>query len=180
MGEVERECEIADIARSVAGSQRLEVPPPFDELQDRRVVEDRLDDAGARRAAARERRRHHDRNAEAEQSLAAHQVGIDVVGRRRARRRHVVEEATPFVVGDDEDGPPPGRSVGDGVEGLGEERVACAYVRVRMVVVRRSLGFAEAARLHERDVGERAGGRVLEELVVTGRDRLVLAKRNPQ
>ena len=85
----------------------------------------------------------------------------------------MVVEAAPLVVGDDEHGAGPGRAVGEGVEHLGQEGVAGADVGVGMVVVGATVGVADEARVHEGDVGEGAGTRVGQELLVGPGDRLV-------
>src|SRR5712672_4445529 len=74
-------------------------------------------------------------HAETEQSLAIHQVGIDIVGSGGSRRRYVLEEAAPLVKIYDEDRVGPVRAIGHGLECVVQEAISFSNVGVRMIVV---------------------------------------------
>ena len=145
--------QVADLVRGVARAERLEREAPLDQLQDRGVVEPRVAHAREGGVAARERRRHH---APARGSRAApcrrRRPGPTSLGATTRGGAHVVEEAAPLVVVDDEHGARPAGPVRHRVEDAGEERVARADVGVRMVVVRaRRRRAVDEPRVDERD-----------------------------
>src|SRR5882762_683529 len=105
-----------------------------------------------------EGRSDHGGHAEAEQSLAIHKVGIDVVGSGGSWRRYVLEEAAPFVKIYDEDGVGPVRSIGHGLEGVVEEAITFANVAVRMIVVAGAVVENGVDGIDERNRGQRSGG----------------------
>src|SRR5258708_25546864 len=112
MSELQRPGEVLDIARSIAGSERVEPESPLDQLQDRSVIERHPYHSRVVRLAAAQRRRDDGRNAEAEQRLSVYEVGIDTVVGGGAWRRTMVAEATPLVAGDHANGGAPARSPG--------------------------------------------------------------------
>src|SRR5439155_23990035 len=93
--EVEDFGKIASLA--ISYSERVEVPPPFDQLQDRRMVVFAVRDV----SATRERRQYDCRRAETAEPVGS----VDV---RRLGRWNVIEEAAPFVEVDHEHRARPG------------------------------------------------------------------------
>ena len=108
-------------------------------------------------AALGERRDHHGRNAEAHQT----EVQVDVRARPGvgdAWRAHVVEEASPLVVDDEERAPLPVGRLDERVHDVGHERLAEPHVAERVLVGRDPVAAAAVAkgRVDEGDVGQRA------------------------
>ena len=62
---------------------------------------------------------------------------------------HMIEEAAPLVIGNDEDRAPPRRTPGEDRVDEGEERLAVADVGIGVVVARRATGIVEEARFDE-------------------------------
>ena len=91
----------------------------------------------------------HAGHAETQTAIVADRVAL-VIGHRRERRRHVIVEATPFVVVDDQQCPAPLRARAQRVVDLVQEGLSVAHVGERMIVVRRAGDFAAEARV---DVG---------------------------
>ena len=93
----------------------------------------------------------------------AHQpeVVVDVRAAARvgnARRAHVVEEASPLVVDDEQRAALPVRRLDEGVHHVGHERLPEPHVTERMLVRRHAVAASAVAerRVDERDVRQRA------------------------
>src|SRR6267378_2499159 len=112
--------------------------------------------------------------AQAEQSFAIHEVGVDIVGSGGSRRRYVLEEAAPFVKIYDEDGVGPVRSIGHCLECVVEEAISFANVGVRMIVVASAVVENGVDRIYEGDRWQRSGGRGEQKICVGTRHGSVL------
>src|SRR3981189_2373620 len=115
----------------------------------------------------------HGGHAQAEQSFAIHEVGVDIVGGGGSRRRYVLEEAAPFVKIYDEDGVRPLWSIGHGLECVVEEAISFANVRVRMIVVAGAVIENGVNGIDERNRRQRSGGCGEQKIRVGSRDASV-------
>src|SRR6267142_1605191 len=122
----------------------------------------------------------HGGDAQAEQSFAIHEVGVDIVGSGGARRRYVLEEAAPLVKIYDEDGVGPVRSIGHGFECVVEEAISFANVGVRMVVVAGAVVENGVDGIYEGNRGQRSGGCGEQKICVGPRNASVLWSPEPE
>src|SRR6267142_3413525 len=118
--------------------------------------------------------------AQAEQSFAIHEVGVDIVGSGGSRRRYVLEEAAPFVKIYDEDGVRPVRAVGHGLECVVEEAISFANVGVRMIVIAGAVVENGVDGIYEGDRGQGSGGCGEKKICVGPRDARVLWSPEPE
>ena len=180
VGLIEIQCvrKIENITAGIARRQRRESPAPFNQLQHRSVIVHQRIHERAAGISLRERRCDHRGHAQPEQGFPVHDIGVELVCRRGARRRDMLEEAAPFVEVHDEHRVRPLRPIRHRFECFIKEFVSFANVRVRMVVVARAVIQNRVARVHKGHRGERSGGRLHKKLRVEFRYSEVL--RPPQ
>ena len=170
----------------VARGERREAERRLDQLERRRVFERPVVDDPCGSQIGHDDGRH----PEAQLAVVRDQLTIGrrraitgVVDRRRigvvddARRRNVVVEATPLVVGHDEHSVVEIPVVGEGVVSIGDEPLAETDVGQRVIVGRGSVAFGVERRIDEAHVGQQAlGARVDERQRVEGNaDRVGVA-----
>jgi hypothetical protein len=126
--EVERLREIG--GGCVPYGEGAELPAPLDQAQHRGVVED-----DGRHVRTRLRGNEKTRHAKAQEPIGRSrgQVSGREIPDRPLRGRHMIEEATPFVVGNHEHGPPPGRTAGNRGVDQGQEGLAIADVGIDLL-----------------------------------------------
>ena len=151
---------VADVARvAVAAGQVPQPEAVADQLEDRLMAVDPVVHAEGLALRAPAGVRGHGHGGDAEAHLA--EVGVQVGGGAlvgHARRAHVVEEAAPLVV-DDEQGPAAVVRRGhEGVDHVSHERLAQPDVAQRVLVGRQPVPSPAVAerRIDDRDVGQRA------------------------
>lgn len=105
-----------------------------------------------------------DGNAEAQQHLTIYLIGVEAIGSGDPWRRDVLEEAAPFIEGDDENGVAPGRAGRKCLVDVHEEGVAVSDVRVGMIIVARSVVEDGIGRVNERDCGKVTSGGIIQEI----------------
>jgi hypothetical protein len=140
---------IPDLVRFVASRERPKIPAPFNQLENRCVVKNHAADFGRTACVSRKGRCDHHRNAESEQNLTVHLVGIDVVRCYGSRRRDMFEESTPFIESDDKDGVLPFRAGRERAENRREKRVTIADIGMGMVIIPGSIVKNSEGRIDE-------------------------------
>ena len=142
------------IAGTLGGSTE---EAPLQEPHDRRVVVGAVVDEAGHRVRRRHDRRHPESGLPVVGGVV---VRGSIIGQHR--RRDVVEEATPLVVGEEEQAVLPAGRFGERLEHVAEEPLAGTGIGVRMIV---GLPRPGIGRVEERDGGEVAGVARLEVLV---------------
>jgi hypothetical protein len=137
-----------------------------------------VDHLGRQHVAARVGRYHDAWHAEAEltEIVLARRIGWRAAHVRDARRAHVVEEAAPLVVVDEQRGARPQRRLDHRLDHVVHERLPRARVAARMLVGAQAGGEAG---IDERDVRERARGEVGEQVLEVMRTAGVLRAPEP-
>src|SRR5882762_5408363 len=144
------------------------------------MVEYKGADAGIVYISRAKGRSDHGGHAKTQERFAIHQVGIDIVGSSGSRRRHMLEEGTPFVKIYDEDGVRPLRTIGHGLECVVEEAVSFANVGVRMIVVAGAVVENGVDGIYEGNRGQRSGGCGEQKICVGPRNASVLWSQSPR